>query len=241
MDCIFSVIIPAYNEEKYLPGTIGAIRKAEEAFGKPVEVVVGDNMSTDKTADVARELGAKVVTVTKRNISAVRNGAAAAATGKYLVFCDADDTISENMFIEILRHMETGRYVGGGTTDTRYDRKSLGLFMTHHVILKTSLRLSRLSMFLFYTSHEDYDAIGGFNEEFLAAEDTDFALRLRKHGKTTGRAYCNLKTAYLVKSARKFDEYGDWAVFRHPITFIRASLRDPKVVHELWYKPRRDS
>jgi hypothetical protein len=166
---------------------------------------------------------------------------AAEASGTYLVFCDADDQMSEGMLREIHQAMATGTYVGGGVADTRYDRKSLGLYLTHHLMINGSLRLNRLSMFLFYTSKEDYLAMGGFNEAYLAAEDLEFAKRLKRHGKKTGRKYCNLRTAHLVKSSRKFDEYGDWAVFRHPIAFIRASLRDPKVVHELWYKPRRDS
>lgn len=238
---LFSVIIPAYNEQKYLPATIGAIRRAEAVLGQPVEVIVGDNMSTDGTAAVAGELGAKVVPVTQRNISAVRNCAAAEASGKYLVFCDADDHISEGMLLEIQRAMEAGTFVGGGAADTRYDRRSLGLYLTHNVMISLPLRLSGLSMFLFFTSKEDYVAMGGFNEAYLSAEDLEFAKRMKRHGKQTGRKYCNLKTAHLVKSSRKFDEYGDWAVFRHPISFIRASLRDPKVVYELWYKPRRDS
>lgn len=239
--CMFSVIIPAYNEQKYLPGTIGAIRRAEAALGHPVEIVVGDNMSTDGTAAVARDLGAKVVPVTQRNISAVRNTAAAAASGKYLVFCDADDHLSEGMLVEIQRAMETGRFVGGGAADTRYDRKSLGLFLTHNIMISLPLRMQGLSMFLFFTAKEDYFAMGGFNEAYLAAEDLEFAKRLKRHGRQSGRKYCNIKSACLVKSSRKFDEYGDWAVFRHPIAFLRASLRDPKVVYELWYKPRRDS
>ena len=239
--CMFSVIIPAYNEQKYLPGTIGAIRRAEAALGHPVEIVVGDNMSTDGTAAVARDLGAKVVPVTQRNISAVRNTAAAAASGKYLVFCDADDHLSEGMLVEIQRAMETGRFVGGGAADTRYDRKSLGLFLTHNIMISLPLRMQGLSMFLFFTAKEDYFAMGGFNEAYLAAEDLEFAKRLKRHGRQSGRKYCNIKSACLVKSSRKFDEYGDWAVVRHPIAFLRASLRDPKVVYELWYKPRRDS
>jgi len=238
---LFSVIIPAYNERKYLPGTIAAIRRAEAALGEPVEIVVGDNMSTDGTAAVAEELGARVAPVTVRNISAVRNTAAAAATGKYLVFCDADDHMSEQMLVEIRKAMETGRFVGGGAADTRYDRKSWGLFLTHDVMISLPLRLQGLSMFLFFTSKEDFTAMGGFNEDYLAAEDLEFAKRLKRHGRQSGRRYANIRTAHLVKSSRKFDEYGDWAVFRHPIAFLRASLRDPKVVYELWYKPRRDS
>lgn len=56
----FSVIVPAYNEEAYLPRCLAAIRKAEEKLGEPVEIVVGDNLSTDGTARVAAEFGARM-------------------------------------------------------------------------------------------------------------------------------------------------------------------------------------
>lgn len=241
MQPAFSVILPAYNEERYLPDAIGAVRRAEAKLGKPVEIVVGDNMSTDNTAAVARELGAVVVPVEKRSISAVRNKAAAAATGRYLAFCDSDNRMSEDMLAAIYREMETGRYIGGGVMNARYDRDSWGLFFTHTLLIKTSLLFTRVSMFLFYTTPEAYDAIGGFNEDFLATEDMDFAQRLRRHGKKQGKRYCSIRDAHVILSARKFDEYGDWAVFTRPITFLRACLRDPSAVHELWYKPRRDA
>lgn len=241
MQPAISVILPAYNEEAYLPEAIGAIHRAQVKLGLPVEVVVGDNMSTDNTAEVARSLGAVVVPVEKRSISAVRNTAARAATGRYLAFCDSDNRMSEDMLVAIYREMETGAFIGGGVVNARYDRDSWGLFFTHTLLIKTSLLFSRVSMFLFYTTPEAYDAIGGFNEDFLATEDMDFAQRLRRYGKTCGKRYCSIRDAHVILSSRKFDEYGDWAVFTRPITFLRACLRDPKAVHELWYKPRRSA
>lgn len=241
MQPAFSVIVPAYNEEAYLPEAIEAVRRAQAKLGQPVEIVVGDNMSTDNTAQCARELGAVVVPVEKRSISAVRNGAVRAATGRYLVFCDADNRMSDDMLTSIYREMETGRYIGGGVVNARYDRDSWGLFFTHTLLIKTSLFFTRVSMFLFYTTPEAYAAIGGFNEDYLATEDMDFAQRLRRYGKKTGKRYCSIHDAHVILSARKFDEYGDWAIFTRPITFLRACFRDPSAVHELWYKPRRDS
>ena len=234
----FSVIIPAFDEEKFLPKTMEAIRKAEKFLGEDVQIVVGDNMSNDNTREVAESLGAKVIKVEQRCISTVRNLAAVQASGTYLVFCDADDCISEDAFVHIKAAMETGKWIGGGIRDTRYDRKSFGITLTHGFV-KHSLSLTGLSMFLFYTSKETFDAIGGFNEELLSTEDFDFARKMKKYGKTLGKRYCNLKHGYLVKSSRKFDEYGDYMIFKRPLYFVRACFNDPKVVYELWYKPRR--
>ena len=60
-----SIIIPAYNEEKYLPKTLESISKLER---KPDEIIIVNASSTDKTADIARAFGAKVITAEKKTI-----------------------------------------------------------------------------------------------------------------------------------------------------------------------------
>jgi len=237
---LFSVIVPAYNEERYLPKSLGALQKAADRLGEPIEIIVADNLSTDRTREVAREFGARVVQVSIKCISAVRNGGAAEATGKYLVFVDADNCVSDDLLIEIKHVMESGKYVGGGLVSAHYDRDSLGLRLTHGLI-KLSVAMSGVSMFLFYATAEAFHAIGGFDEKRLAAEDHDFAVRLRAYGMKHGQRYCNLNRGHVVLSSRKFDEYGDWAVLLHPVQFLKAVLNKQEVVYELWYKPRRES
>lgn len=236
---LFSVIIPAYNEAQYLPKSLGALQKAQVRLGEPIEVIVADNLSTDATAAVAREFGARVVSVPVKCVSAVRNGGAAVATGKYLLFVDADNCVSEDLLVEIKRVMDTGEFVGGGLVSAHYDRDSLGLRLTHRLV-KLSVALSGVSMFLFYTTRTHFDAIGGFNEKLRAVEDYDFARRLRAYGKRLYLRYCNLNRGHVVLSSRKFDEYGDWAVVRHPLQFLKACRNQPEMVDELWYKPRRE-
>jgi len=234
----FSVIVPAFNEEAYLPRCLTAIRKAEEKLGEPVEIVVGDNLSTDGTARVAAEFGARVVTVEKRCISAVRNQAAAAATGKYLVFNDADNQAMEDVLVEIAKVLDSGKYVGGGVLNAPYERSSFGLNLTQFCIT-ANLRRCGLSMFLFYMPAETFRELGGFDESLLANEDMDFAQRLKRFGKERGLRFSNLTRSGVVLSARKFDEYGDWAVVRHPILFVKAFMNHPETAYEIWYRPRR--
>lgn len=234
----FSVIIPAFNEARYLPATLTAVRKAEEFLGESVEIIVADNESTDATAEVAREYGARVVTVGIHCIAAVRNQGAAAATGKYLVFCDADNHMSPDMLAAIKGKMDTCRYVGGGITRARYERESRGIRLTH-ALVNLGVRASGLSMFLFYCTAESFQGAGGFDETRLSAEDFDFAKRLRRYGKSRGLGYANLAEGELVMSARKFNEYGDWALFRNPVTFIKACFNDPDTAYELWYNPAK--
>ncbi len=240
MQPTFSVIVPAYNEERYLPKSLAAINKAAAFLGEPVEVIVADNLSTDRTRDVAREFGARPISVSIKCISAVRNAGAAEAAGKYLVFVDADNCVSEDLLVHIKEAMDSGAYVGGGMVSARYDRDALGLRVTHGLV-KLGVAFTGVSMFLFYTTAEAFRAIGGFNEALLATEDHEFAVRLRALGKLRGQRYCNLKKGEVVLSSRKFDEYGDWMVLSHFSKWAKACFNKRDAVYELWYKPRRES
>ena len=87
----FSIIIPAYNEERYLPRLLDSIEVARSNYsGGPgaIEVIVADNDSTDRTAEVAAAHGARVVTVKKRRIAAARNGGGHAARGEIVCFIE---------------------------------------------------------------------------------------------------------------------------------------------------------
>ena len=114
----FSVIIPAYNEEKLLPRLLNSIAVAQKSYAggsDAVEVIVADNDSTDRTAAVAVEHSAKVVKVTKRRIAAARNGGARAARGDILCFIDADSAIHPQTFAAIQEELGRGRTVAGAT------------------------------------------------------------------------------------------------------------------------------
>ena len=67
-----SVIVPAFNEEKVLGGSLRAIRTAMTVF-EDAELIVCDNNSTDRTAAIAREAGASVVFEPLNQISRARN------------------------------------------------------------------------------------------------------------------------------------------------------------------------
>src|SRR5690242_4869767 len=94
-----SVIIPAFNEERFLPQTLQHLHQATKYLGaapdRHVEIIVVDNASSDRTAEIALAAGAKVISVPEHNIAKVRNAGAAAASGELLVFLDADTLIPE--------------------------------------------------------------------------------------------------------------------------------------------------
>ena len=102
----FSVIIPAHNEEKYLPRLLESIEVARSNYSggaDEIELIVANNQSTDRTAEVALAHGARVVNVEKRRIAAARNGGARAAGGEILCFIDADSALHPQTFDAIDR------------------------------------------------------------------------------------------------------------------------------------------
>src|SRR3990170_2913979 len=113
-----SLVIPARNEERYLPRLLDSVDAARERYRagrEAVEVIVADNVSTYSTAAIARGRGCRVVTVEKRVIGAVRNGGARSARGAMLAFVDADTRIHPETFNAIEEALEGGWVVAGAT------------------------------------------------------------------------------------------------------------------------------
>lgn len=108
-----SVIIPAYNEEHNIARCLDSIhRQTKNAY----EVIVVDNNSTDKTAKVAKEHGAKVIHEDRRGIISARNRGFDEATGDVIVRTDADTLVPRNWIAKISNHFEdegVARLAGG--------------------------------------------------------------------------------------------------------------------------------
>jgi glycosyltransferase involved in cell wall biosynthesis len=234
-----SVIIPAYNEANYLPRTLEAVHRAMEQVDGVVEIIVSDNLSTDNTAAIAREYGARVVTATTKCIAAVRNTGAAAARGRVLVFCDADNRISPNLLASIQQAMQRGRYAGGGVANVQMNRLSIGTFLFNMLPLWCCAILLRTAMVVFYATPEAFEGVGGFDETKPMAEDYDFAQRLRQWGKARGLRYKNLYRGHVIVSTRKYDEHGDFFLIMNPRKLVRAIKKDQAVLDEFWYNPNR--
>ncbi|MGO8689296.1 MAG: glycosyltransferase [Thermoguttaceae bacterium] len=217
----FSILIPARNEEKYLPGCLESIRTAAAALPAAVEIVVALNRCTDRTEEIALAAGAKIVRDDSRCMARIRNAAARAARGEVIVTIDADSRMSGNMLLEIDRLMRTGRYIGGGVLILP-ERWSLGILLTVLMLMLAMATVwRRVSAGLFWCLREDFQAVGGFNEELASLEDLDFAKRLKAHGKRQGKRFKTITKAHIVTSCRKFDIFGDWYLLLHPLLVRR--------------------
>ncbi len=239
----FSLVIPAFNEARYLPRLLDSVDQARHAYrGGPaeVEVIVADNMSTDDTAAIAAARGCKVTSVTKRVIGAVRNGGAAVATGEILCFIDADERIHPQTFNVIEEELATGKIVGGATGITP-ERWSLGFAATYAILVPIVI-VMRMDTGVVFCRRDDFITIGGYNEKRRVAEDVEFLFALRRLGRTRGQRLTRARRAKAIASLRKWDEHGEWHYLGLMVSAGLALLRG-KPVTELedryWYKPKR--
>jgi glycosyltransferase involved in cell wall biosynthesis len=214
----FSIIVPARNEEKFLPGCLAAIAAASAPYPGEVEIIASINRCTDRTEEIARAAGAKIVHEDARNIARIRNAGAQAATGEILITIDADSRMSRGMLVTVDRLLATGKYIGGGVM-IYPERWSLGILATGFLLLPIALK-HRVAGGLFWCLREDFLAIGGFDERCITVEDLDFAKRLKAYGKLKGKPFKTIMKDHIVTSCRKFDQFGDWYLILNP-GFVR--------------------
>jgi glycosyltransferase involved in cell wall biosynthesis len=249
----YSLIIPAYNEEAYLPRLLDSVDRARlryHAGAASIEVIVADNGSTDRTAQIGRSRGCGVVAVEKRMIAAVRNGGARTARGEILGFVDADIQIHPDTFNEIDRALAGGKVVGGAT-GMRFERSSVGLTCTYGVLmlLGALIRLSygarpalEVDTGVVFCRRCDFEEIAGYDEKRFFAEDVQLLLALGRLGRKRGEQLARGTNARAVFSTRKFDKYGDWHYFTAPFRLPWSALYRPSsmntFVRRYWYEGR---
>ena len=235
---MISVLIPAHNEQQWLPACLDSIEAAAADVDEPVETIVCLNRCTDATESHARERGVTIVREDAKNLSKIRNSAARAARGDTLVTIDADSRMSPGMLAEVLRRLASGKVIGGGVARVYPDRWSLGIICSGLLVAPFVFRHG-VSCGMFWARASDFWAIDGFNEELVSVEDVDFAVRLKRHGKARGKRFGHIWREHLTTSCRKFDWFGDWFLFKNPSILWRALKgNDEKVANRIWYEAR---
>jgi glycosyltransferase involved in cell wall biosynthesis len=239
------LIIPARNEEAYLPRLLDTVDRARTTYRRgrdAVEVIVADNRSTDATAEIARERGCRIAEVTERRIASVRNGGAAAARGSWLAFVDADMRIHPETFNAIDDRLASGKYVAGAT-GVRLERWSLGISATY-VVMIPWVWLLRMDTGVVFCSAVDFLAIGGYDERRYFGEDVQFLIDLRRIGRARGQRLTRVRSAKAVSSMRKWDVHGEWHYFTMILRLLGPMIFNPRAADEealrYWYGDDHD-
>lgn len=213
-----SCIIITLNEEEWLPKLLDSLKS--QSF-QDFEIIVADYNSKDKTREIAKEYGCRVVR--GGTYSSGRNNGAKAAKADYLLFLDADCILPQDF---LLVNYYVFERIGAGTatvpllpiSDRRIDK----------ILYKTYDYWSRL-MYWFsphcagcgiFAKKEIFKKIGGFNEKIVFAENHDFTRRAKKYGFV-------ILPRPIYTSVRRLDKDGR---FKFAIKYLYAGL------YRLFYK-----
>lgn len=238
-----SLIIPAYNEGKFLSKTLASVKAAKETYDHPslIEIIVVDNGSTDNTENIAQRFGARVIFEKERRIASARNRGAEAAEGEIVGFLDADTCIAPNIFNSINRAMSSNKYIGGGT-HIKIDRQSLGIFCTYFITTYPARWLLGVAGGLIFTDKQTFQILGGFDERLYCAEDSKFILDLKKYGKRKGKKFKIITEDFVTSSSRSFDRFGDWFYFKNfprIICGMKTIFKNRDFAGKYWYDIKR--
>jgi glycosyltransferase involved in cell wall biosynthesis len=238
-----SIVIPAFNEERLLGASLAQINLAANAFKKigwETELIVCDNNSTDRTAEIARAAGATVVFEPINQIARARNSGANAATGAWLVFVDADSYPSAELFADVAGQILSGKCLAGGATVRMDEKYFVAGIVTGFWNLTSRWKRFLAGAFIFCETNV-FRKLGGFSHKLFCAEELELSQRLKKLAKETGKHVVILHQHPLVTSARKMRLYSPWDhlcfLFR-AIFDTRRAMGSRESAH-MWYDGRR--
>src|SRR5215204_2675415 len=183
---LISIIVPAYNEEKYIGPTLESIERARHLLlcekGITADVIVVDNESTDSTAGIARSCGAEVFSEPARDVAKVRNVGASRAKGNILVFVDADVIVPERLLCRIHEAMSDELCMGGALdTVCRPAKYSVAVYLR---MWRFVGRVAGMAQGATQFCRRDvYASLRGYDETLYMGEDVDFYWRLRRFAK----------------------------------------------------------
>lgn len=231
---MLSFVVPAYNEEKYLAATLQSIHAAAGEAGEPYEIVVADDASTDATARVAAEGGARVIRVEKRQIAATRNAGARAGSGNRIFFVDADTRIGGAVVRAALHAMDEGAVGGGAGVAFDHAPRIANRILDAYVV-PAFRRIGWAAGCFVYCRRDAFEAVGGFDENFFAAEEIVFSRALKRRGRFV------VLREKVMSSGRKFDGLSTWAILGLIARQLARGLRGVKsrATTEFWYPERR--
>ncbi len=231
-----SFIVPAFNEERELGATLKALVEAGDALAGSYEIVVADDGSTDRTARIALEHGARVITARHRQIAATRNSGAGSARGEIFIFVDADTIVNGNVVQAAIRAIRDGAAGGGAAVTLDEPLPGYGKVIVPLLLKGYMLTGWAAGCFMFCT-RQAFEAIGGFDEMLFGSEEITFSKALKQHG-----PFIMLRES-VRSSARKLRIYSGREHLRIIWRFLlrgRKVLYDREAMH-MWYDGRREA
>ena len=233
---MLSFIIPAHNEEALIGATIDSISACATKSGRPFEIIVSSDASTDRTSEIARQKGARVVEVNNRQIAATRNCGAREAKGDIFIFIDADTQLTDAALSDALAALDSGAVGGGGQVKLDgYVPFAARVFVYIFTIVYFGLKLAA-GCFIF-ARRDTFEKAGGFNEQFYAGEEIHLSKALKRQGKFV------IVRGAVISSGRKARMFTFFQMIK---LFVRLGWQGKRSMQkreglEFWYDGRRES
>lgn len=173
------VVVPAFNEQRFIEGCIASINQHLSKHAISFETIVVDNGSADRTAELAKQCGAHVVTIERASVSRARNVGASFKPSRFIAFIDADVIVTAawgEAIFQLLSHPPIRPLLTGCQYAVRDDAS----WIEEHWF--KNLKDKHLNGGNIIVTREGFDATGGFDETLKTGEDYDFCLRAQSAG-----------------------------------------------------------
>jgi glycosyltransferase involved in cell wall biosynthesis len=203
----FSIVIPCYNEEKYIAKTLKSINQQD--FTGDFEVIVVDNNSTDNTATIAKKYGAKIVKESRPGVCWARQAGTEASNGEIIISTDADTTFDKNWLANIdSRFIKNPNAVAACAPCRFVDAPWWGEYYPH-LLFGAVYTLYRLTGFTFYITATNTafkkNTWTKYNTELpQGGDELDLLRKLRKKGKVI------FSNNYFVYTSSRRLDHGLW-------------------------------
>ena len=236
-EIVFSIIVPAFNEEELLGATLDRLNQILALIPDKGEIIVSDNNSTDNTAEIAEQYGARVVFEPHQQIARARNTGGKVSNAPYLFFVDADTLVTDNLICTSLDALKSGSISGGGALPTFPPGSSNDKAVQWATAFWTWLsRQFKWACGAYVFCRKDaFDAVSGFDEAFYASEEIHFSRAVNTWGKKQNKKFIILEST-IETSARKIEWFGIWGLFimTLPILLCPFLMRSRKFC-QMWY------
>jgi glycosyltransferase involved in cell wall biosynthesis len=194
-----SIVIPAHNEEAYLPRTLDALKQQDYPR---FEVIVVANGCQDRTTEVAQKRCDRLIALSQKGLGVARNLGARMAKGELLLFLDADTTLDPSALSVIAENFSKAH--AAGTVQGRPDGQRHAyrlIYLVKNSLHRWSIHEGSSGVIICWKEH--FMRIGGFDEGLEMRENSELIKRLKRFGR-----YKYLGRIAATTSMRRYDQRG---------------------------------
>lgn len=227
-----SVIVPCYNAELWIEETLASVRSQR---GVTFELIVVDDGSTDRSAEIAKTAGARMCGGARQGVSRARDTGTSLAEGRYIQYLDADDVLVPDTLAQRVAELDRTTADVALTAWTKWELDRDGTFVAGETIRR---RLGDRPDVELLTDawwppgavlyrRTVVDRIGGWRADLPIIQDARFLLDAALAGATF---------AYVDRVGLKYRVHGASLSRRDPRAFVEDCYRNATELHDRWLR-----